>query len=170
MFDYEAGIPFSTNRDQTTTTKNITGTKGNFDGDIMFNFDAGIPERTNRDQTTITKNITGTKGNFDGDYMFNYDAGIPDHTNRDQTTITKNITGTKGNADQNRSRLDYNNALLNVEKEVIAQGRAPVTVKNNKGPTAVFTEYVFCNDNSSEMPIFSGVKPNTSVKNEYYFG
>jgi len=170
LFNYEAGIPDRTNRDQTTTTKNITGTKGNFNSDIMFNYEAGIPDRTNRDQTTTTKNITGTKGNYDGDYMFNYDSGIPDFTNRDQTTITKNISGTRGNADQNRSRLDYNNALLNVEKEVIAQGRAPVPVKNNKGPTAVFTQYVFCNDNSSEKPVFSGVKPNTSVKNEYYFG
>ena len=170
MFNYDAAIPDSTQRENYEETKNITGTRGNFNSDFMFNYDAGIPDHTNRDQTATTKNITGTKGNYDGKYIFNYDAGIPDHTNRDQTTITKNITGTRGNADQNRSRLDYNNALLNVEKEVIAQGRSPVPVKNNKGPTAVFTQYVFCNDNSSEMPIFSGVKPNVSVKNEYYFG
>jgi len=170
MFNYDAAIPDSTQRENYEETKNITGTRGNFNSDFMFNYDAGIPDHTNRDQTTTTKNITGTKGNYDGKYIFNYDAGIPDHTNRDQTTITKNITGTRGNADQNRSRLDYNNALLNVEKEVIAQGRSPVPVKNNKGPTAVFTQYVFCNDNSSEMPIFSGVKPNVTVKNEYYFG
>ena len=68
------------------------------------------------------------------------------------------------------ARAQSKQALLNVEKEVIAKGRDPVPVKNNKGPVAIFTEYVFCDDNASEMPIYGGVKPNTNIKNEYYFG
>jgi hypothetical protein len=170
LLNYLNSIPDMTVKEFTEDTKHITNQKGNYEQLYQFNFQNAIPDATQREMYEETKNILGTKGNIEGEYMFNYDAGIPDYTNRDQTTITKNISGTRGNTDQNRSRLDYNNALLNVEKEVIARGRAPVPVKNNKGPIAIFTEYVFCNDNASEMPIFSGVKPNSSIKNEYYFG
>jgi len=169
-FNYKNGTPDFTNRNYSENTKNITGSIGNYIQNTNFNYENGTPDFTNRNYSENTKNIVGTKGNNNAEYMFNYDSGIPDFTNRDQTTITKNITGTRGNADQNRSRLDFNNALLNVEKEVIAKGRDPVPVKNNKGPVAIFTEYVFCDDNASEVPLFSGVKPNSNIKNEYYFG
>ena len=168
MFNYDNGIPDPTIRSQTENQKNIIGQKGNKDKQIMFNYDNAIPDITNRNQTENQKNIIGQKGNKDKQIMFNYDNGIPDPTNRCQTENQKNITGLSGQGTQNRSRLDYANALLNVEKEIIAEGRAPVPVKNNIGKTTLFTEYVFNDDNMTERPVFSGVKQMGSIENELY--
>ena len=84
---------------------------------------------------------------------------------------TKNIIGSIGNKQQQRARLDVGNALLNTEKEVIAEGRDPVPVKDNRGPTPFFTEYVFCNDEPlPQKHIYSGTRSNGGIKNELYFG
>jgi hypothetical protein len=169
MYNYENGIPDETNRTQTENQKNIIGQKGNHNESVMYNYENGTPDATNRAQTGNQKNITGVGSSFyNKEYMFNYKNGIPDETNRNQTENQKNITGQKGQGTQNRSRLDYNNALLNTAKEVIAKGRAPVPVKNNIGKTPLFMNYVFNDDNASERPIYSGVKQSGGIENELY--
>jgi hypothetical protein len=136
----------------------------------MFNYE-NAPANTNRNMTENTKNITGLQSMYvNKEYIFNYENSTPNNTNRDMTGQTKNLVGTKGDGVQDRSRLDYNNALLNVEKEVVAKGRKPVTVKQNKGPNAIFTEYTFCDDNLSNMTRFSNTKPIGNIKNELFFG
>ena len=118
-----------------------------------------------------TKNLTGIANTHaHKEYIFNYENGIPDQTNRAMTGKVKNITGSKGNGDQTRARMDYGNALLNTAKEVIAEGRDPVPVKDNRGPTPFFTEYIFCNDQANSRPSLSGIRPNTTIKNELFFG
>jgi hypothetical protein len=136
----------------------------------MFNYD-DTPSVTNRNMTETTKNITGTTGVYSNkEYIFNYENNTPNNTNRNITEQNKNIAGTKGDGTQERARMDYGNALLNVEKEVIAKGRKPVTVKQNKGPNAIFTEYAFCDDNQSNMTRYSNTKPMGNIKNELFFG
>jgi hypothetical protein len=168
FFNYDNGIPDPTNRNQTENQKNIIGMKGNQSKNQFFNYDNGIPDPTNRNQTENQKNVTGIGSAFSKEYIFNYENGIPDATIRSQTENKNNIIGQKGQGTQNRSRLDYNNAILNVEKEVIARGRAPVVVKNNLGPTPVFTQYVFNDDNASERNTYCGTIQEGSIQNELY--
>ena len=168
-FNYENGIPDPTNRNMTENQKNIVGTKGNQVKSQNFNYENGIPDPTNRNQTENQKNITGIGSTFyTQEYMFNYENGIPDPTNRNMTENKKNITGQKGQGTQNRSRLDYNNAILNVEKEVIAQGRSPTVVKDNRGPTSLFTQYTFNDDNISDRNTYAGTIQEGSIQNELY--
>jgi hypothetical protein len=111
--------------------------------------------------------LIGSKGNFSRQIGFNYDD-IPDVTMRNLSENTKNIVGTIGDGTQSRSRLDVYNALLNTEKEVIAQGRDPVPVKENRGPTTQFTEYVFCDDTYFPQKLYGGYRPLEVVKNDLY--
>jgi hypothetical protein len=169
LFNYENGITDPTNRNQTENNKNIIGTKGSQSKSAVFNYDNGIPDPTIRSQTENKKNITGIGSSFyNKEYMFNYENNITDPTNRNQTENTKNIIGQKGQGSQNRSRLDYNNAILNTEKEVIAKGRSPTAVKNNFGPTTLFKQYTFNDDNMSENRTYGSTKQEGSIKNELY--
>jgi hypothetical protein len=172
VFNYENGTPDQTNRAMTGATKNLTGiTNAYAHKEYAFNYENGIPDQTNRAMTGATKNLTGiTNAYAHKEYVFNYENGTPDQTNRAMTGKVKNITGSRGNADQTRARMDYGNALLNTEKEVIAEGRDPVPVKDNRGPTPFFTEYVFCNDEPQKRQALSGIMPNTTIKNELFFG
>ena len=130
---------------------------------------AGTPDTTLREISTNQKNIIGSKGNSAGMVNFNYKNGTPDTTLRELSANQKNITGTIGDGTQSRSRLDATNAYLNTAKEVVAEGRDPVPVKENRGPTTQFTEYVFCDDKSFQSkPVFSGTRPLASVPNELY--
>ena len=53
-------------------------------------------------------------------------------------------------------------------KEVVAEGRDPVPVKENRGPTTQFTEYVFCDDSYYPKHIYGSTRPLTTVKNDLY--
>ena len=168
LINYINSAPDVTIKELTENTKNIIGTKGNKLQSVGFNYIDGVPDVTNRQISENTKNIIGTKGNQHSEYIFNYKNGVPDVTNRQMSENTKNIVGTKGDGTELRTRLDYDNALLNVEKEVVAKGRKPVAVKDNKGPTSVFTEYVFCDDTPSNRPLISNTKPFGNIENELY--
>ena len=169
MFNYASGVPDMTNRAMTENTVNLTGQKGNRDAMVAFNYD-DRPDLTMRNLSEGTKNITGQGSQYaHKEYLFNYAGGVPDDTNRNQTGGTKNITGQKGDGVQSRSRLDYSNALLNNVKEVVAQGRAPTTVKDNKGPTCAFTEYTFTDDRPlAQRPIYSTTKTIGNIPNQLY--
>ncbi len=166
-FDYENGVPDTTLRELSANQKNIIGTSGNKFEQYNFNFENGVPDATLREFSGPQKNLIGSKGNFSRQIGFNYDD-IPDITMRNLSENTKNIVGTVGDGTQSRSRLDVYNALLNTEKEVIAQGRDPVPVKENRGPTTQFTEYVFCDDSYVPQQLYSGYKPLSVVKNDLY--
>jgi hypothetical protein len=169
MFNYESGVPDNTQRNMTENTKNIIGQKGNRDGSVAFNYE-DKPDFTMRNLSENTKNITGQGSQYAyKEYMFNYQNGIPDNTNRNMSETTKNITGQKGDGVQNRSRLDYSNALLNNIKEDIAQGRTPTLVKDNKGPTCMFTDYTFNDDRPlSQRPVYSATKSIGNISNPLY--
>lgn len=167
LINYLNSIPDTTLREITSNNTNLTGISGNEIKGYLINYLNSIPDTTLREITSDNINIGNQRGETKKQYIFNFDAGIPDPTNRSQTETTKNITGIRDN-EQNRSRLDYNNALLNTEKEVVAKGRAPVSVKNNIGPTQKFIQYQFCDDNSSEQRRVSSVKPLPLIKNELY--
>jgi len=171
LFNWD-DVPDQTHRSTTENTKNITGQQSQYAyKEYKFNYENGVPDLTNRAQTENTKNITGQQNQYAyKEYVFNYENGIPDQTNRAMTGKVKNIIGSIGNKQQQRARMDVGNALLNTEKEVIAEGRDPVPVKDNRGPTTFFTEYVFCSDDQKHVPIYSGIKPNTTIKNELFFG
>jgi hypothetical protein len=168
-FNYLNGVPDNTNRNMSENTTNITGQKGNREAMVAFNYD-DRPDLTMRNLSENTTNITGQGSQYaHKEYMFNYVGGVPDDTNRNQTGGTKNITGQKGDGVQSRSRLDYSNALLNNVKEVIAQGRAPTIVKDNKGPTCAFTEYTFNDDRPlAQTPIYSMTKTIGNIPNPLY--
>lgn len=166
-FDYENGVPDTTLRELSANQKNIIGTQGNKFEQYNFNFENGVPDETMREFTGPQKNLIGSKGNFSRQIGFNYDD-VPDITMRNLSENTKNIVGTVGDGTQSRSRLDVHNALLNTEKEVIAQRRDPVPVKDNRGPTTQFTEYVFCDDSYTPQKLYSGYRPLEVVKNDLY--
>jgi hypothetical protein len=170
FFNYDGAIPDFTNRSLSENAKNLTGTKSIYaNKEYMFNYEGGIPDNTSRNQTENTKNINGAQSMYNfKEYMFNYEGGIPDNTNRNMTENTKNIAGTKGNSVQLRSRLDANNELLNNAKEIIAEGRPPVPVKDNRGPQTMFTEYTFCDDLPLNKPMYGGNKIVAPFKNELY--
>jgi hypothetical protein len=156
-------------RNLSEVTKNLTGQRGNRDENYLFNYDSGTPHETMRNLSENTKNLTGTKGIYSNkEYLFNYEAGIPQNTNRNQTGSQKNISGFIGDCVQSRSRLDFNNALLNTEKEVVAEGRDPVPVKDNIGPITMFTEYVFCDDTPLQKNTYSNTKPFINLENDLY--
>jgi hypothetical protein len=168
LINYINATPDITLRELSENQKNIIGTKGNKISQTGFNYKNGVPDVTNRQMSENQKNIIGTKGNQHSEYIFNYKNGVPDVTNRQMSENQKNIIGTKGDGTELRTRLDYDNAILNVEKEVVAKGRKPVTVKDNKGPTTLFTEYMFCDDTASNRPVYSGTKPLGNIPNELY--
>ncbi len=166
-FNYENGTPDVTMRQFTGPQQNITGTQGNKFEQYNFNYENGVPDATMRVFTGPQKNITGSKGNYSKQIGFNYDD-IPDPTMRNLSEVTKNIVGTKGDGTQSRSQLDAYNMYLNTEKEVIAQGRDPVPVKDNRGPTTQFTEYVFCDDSYQPQHVYSNYRPLSVVQNDLY--
>lgn len=167
-FNYENGIRNVSLRELTADQKNIIGTVGNKFEQYNFNYDNATPDATMRVFSGLQKNLIGSKGNGTGTVNFNYKNGTPDATMRVFSGPQKNIIGTQGDGTQSRSRLDADNAYLNVSKEIVAEGRDPVPVKENRGPTTQFTEYVFCDDSYYPKQIFSGVRPLTSVENELY--
>jgi hypothetical protein len=167
LINYLNSMPDTTLREMTSKNTNLIGVSGNEIKGYLINYLNSIPDVTLREITCDNVNIGNQRGETKKQYIFNFDAGIPDPTNRSQTETTKNITGIRDN-EQNRSRLDYSNALLNTEKEVVAKGRAPVSVKNNVGPTQKFIQYQFCDDNSSVQRRVSSVKPIPLIKNELY--
>ncbi len=167
-FNYENGTPNTTLREISGAQKNIIGTMGNKLEQYSFNYENGTPNTTLRNMSENQKNVIGTKGNFAGQANFNYKNGIPDATMRVFSGPQKNIIGTQGDGTQVRSRLDASNAYLNTIKEVVAEGRDPVPVKENRGPTTQFTQYVFCDDSYAPKHIFSGTRPLTSVQNDLY--
>ena len=167
-FNYDNATPQTTMREMSEAQKNIIGTQGNKFEQYNFNYDNGTPQTTMREISGAQKNIIGSKGNSTGLINFNYKNGIPDATMRVFSGPQKNITGTIGDGTQSRSRLDANNAYLNTIKEVVAEGRDPVPVKENRGPVTQFTQYVFCDDSYEPKHVFSGVKPLTSIQNDLY--
>jgi hypothetical protein len=170
FFNYDGATPDLTNRSLSENNKNITGTKSIYaNKEYLFNYKGATPDNTNRNQTENTKNINGAQSMYNfKEYLFNYEGGIPDNTNRNLTENTKNIAGTMGNNVQLRSRLDANNELLNNVKEIIAEGRDPVPVKDNRGPQTMFTEYTFCDDTPLSKPMYGGNKIVAPFKNELY--
>ena len=169
MFNYDNGVAYETLREQTENMKNIIGIKSQeLKQMYMYNYDDKA-KSTLRELIENMVHITNISDNIlKKSYLFNYED-TPDLTNRNMSENQKNISGTKGDGEQMRSRLDVSNALLNTEKEKVAKGRLPVIVKYNKGPTAQFTEYVFCNDdNASERPMYAQGKSNLGIKNELY--
>ncbi len=169
-FNYQNAVPDTTMRDMSQDQKNIIGQKGNSIKEYAFNYAGGTPDLTMRNLSENTANITGQGSQYSyNEYMFNYQGGTPDDTNRNQTGTTKNITGQKGDGIQNRSRLDYSNALLNTIKEDVAAGRMPTIVKGNNGPTCKFTEYTFNDDRPlTQRPVYSATKSFTNIPNPLY--
>jgi hypothetical protein len=170
LINYINSIPDTTLKELTENTKNIIGQKGTHNQDYMFNYTNGTPTITNRNMSENTKNIIGQKSQYaHKEKIFNYENGIPDLTQRSMSETTKNIIGQKGDGTQNRSRLDYSNALLNTVKENVAKGRAPTVVKDNKGPTCAFTEYVFNDDRPlTQRPVYSATKTLGNISNPLY--
>ena len=169
LFNYDNNVAHETLREHTENLKNIIGVKSQELRQMyMFNYDDKA-KSTLRELIEQMIHITNVGDNIlKQSYLFNYDDK-PDLTNRNLSENQKNISGTKGDGEQMRSRLDVSNALLNTEKEKVAKGRLPVIVKYNKGPTAHFTNYVFCNDdNASERPLYAQGKSNLGIKNELY--
>ena len=167
-FNYENGTPNTTLRELTANQKNIIGTQGNKFEQYNFNYENGTPDATLRVFSGPQKNLIGSKGNSTAMTNFNYKNGIPDATLRVFSGPQKNITGTQGDGTQSRSRLDADNAYLNTSKEVVAEGRDPVPVKENRGPTTQFTEYVFCDDSYYPKQIYGGTRSLSAVENELY--
>jgi hypothetical protein len=91
----------------------------------------------------LTEN-TDRNGHVTGDknlgYTINYTLMTPDVTNREMySKLDRSRGGAAGTQQKTRTREDANNSYVNIEKEVIAKGRAPTNSKYNKGPTIDFS-------------------------------
>ena len=159
FFNYKNSIPDSTLKEQIEVTKNLSGMANQLlHKSQMFNYDDKM-KTTLRELIEEMNQLTNV-GNqlLNKGQLFNYENAIPEQTMRSMTENTKNITGMKGDYTQQRSRQDANNMLVNTTKEIIAKGRKPTVNKGNRGPTTLFTEYAFNNDNNSVNTVFSGVR------------
>jgi len=160
LFNYDNSVPDVTLKEQVEKTKHLLGVANQYlQKSQMYNYDDKA-KTTLRELTENMKHLLNI-GNqiLHKDRLFDYENNIPDATIRSMTENTKNIAGTKGNYEQERSRLDANNMLVNTQKEIILTGRKPTNTKGNKGYTTVFTQYTFNDDNNSQSTLMSGVRP-----------
>jgi hypothetical protein len=90
---------------------------------------------------------------------------VPDQTMREMTGET-NWTGPGKYvyADGPRNRRDALNSKVNVTREVVAKGRMPTLVGENRGPTTGFTEYRFRDPEQSNYINHAGLLNQTVDK------
>jgi hypothetical protein len=133
-------IPDPTRRDL-YNSKRIGGA-GNKELEKTYAFDDvnAIPDPTRRDLYN-SKRIGGA-GNkeLEKTYAFDDVNAIPDPTRRDMYNSSRSGGGVGNSQFENqRGRGDANNMRVNIEKEVIAQGRSPTTSNYDKGPIIDYT-------------------------------
>jgi hypothetical protein len=159
LFNFENSVPDTTLKEQIENTKQMTNVANQYlQKSQMFNYDDKA-KTTLRELVEDMNHLTNIGSQIlNKGQMFNYENNIAEQTNRSMTENTKNISGMKGNNTQQRSRGDANNMLVNTQKEIISKGRKPTTEKGNRGPTTLFTEYKFNDDNNSQNSLFSGIR------------
>jgi len=99
-----------------------------------------VAKPTMRQMTEKTDRSGHVSGDKNPGYSINYVLMTPDVTNREMySNLDRSRGGVGGTQQKTRTREDANNSYINIEKEVIAKGRAPTNSKYNKGPTLDFS-------------------------------
>jgi hypothetical protein len=115
---------------------------GQFNKTYAFDFVNNIQNNTMRNIHSNTDRV-GLMGNqqFSKNYAFDFVNNIPNMTLREMQIEQKRINPLKSSAEQTRSRLDALNMDVNIQKEIISQGRAPTLSNINQGPTFKFSQF-----------------------------
>jgi hypothetical protein len=115
---------------------------GQFNKTYAFDFVNNIQNNTMRNIHASTDRA-GLMGNqqFNKNYAFDFVNNIPNMTLREMQIEQKRINPLKSSAEQTRSRLDALNMDVNIQKEIISQGRAPTLSNINQGPTFKFSQF-----------------------------
>ena len=99
-----------------------------------------VAKPTMKQFTEKTDRLGHVSGDKNPGYSINYVLMTPDVTNREMySKLDRSRGGAAGTQQKTRTREDANNSYVNIEKEVIAKGRAPTNSKYNKGPTLDFS-------------------------------
>jgi hypothetical protein len=99
-----------------------------------------VAKPTIKQFTEKTDRLGQVSGDKNPGYSINYVLMTPDVTNREMySKLDRSKGGAGGTQQKTRTREDANNSYINIEKEVIAKGRAPTNSKYNKGPTLDFS-------------------------------
>ncbi len=121
--------------------------KSEFDKQPMFDSKSNIPDITRKDTTCDTKYI-GQLGNPESNKfkMFDSNANQAPITNRQMSEKNTYIAPLKKSDKLHQmSRMDFNNAISNAIREVIAKGRTPTTSNYEKGPTIEHSQVELAN-------------------------
>jgi len=98
-------------------------------------------------------------GNEIKGYTINYELITPDLTMREIHSKLDRSGGGIGAGVKPRSRADANNSYVNIEKEVIAKGRAPTKSNYIKGPTMDNT----CVELREQIPLNRELAPSSII-------
>jgi ribosomal protein S18 len=122
-------------------TEQIKDIMGNITGNGQKNIavDYNDIAKLNKKIFTETADRNGAAGAGSGNeqkgYTINYDLFTPDLTRREIHSKLDRAAGGLGAGVKPRTRDDANNSYVNIEREVIAKGRAPTKSNFIKGPT-----------------------------------
>ena len=94
-------------------------------------------------QNNTYQNPLGTQEHEKGGYTAEQDGTIAPATLR-QLTQNNTYQNPLGFSEKQRGRRDAHNSLVNITREVVAQGRYPTTSNYDKGPINDFTQVRLC--------------------------
>jgi hypothetical protein len=149
--NYDLMTPDVTKREMHSKLGRTGGGAANADTErgYAINYDLMTPDVTKREMYSKLGRTGGGATNVDTQkgYTINYDLMTPDVTKREMHSKLGRTGG--GGGDNNcfmlRTRADYENAQMNVGKEMIEIINRPPTYSNYaKGPTADFTMLRVC--------------------------
>jgi hypothetical protein len=175
--NYKQGKIFNTEptkntlKELTERSQHLLNITGNAYQTKLSNYDdkAKTTLRQLIESSTQIHNVASTIMNQGKLFNFN---DVPDITKRNMHENNTNITGIVGN-NQVRSRLDANNANINLQKEISLKGRTPTTCNFNKGYDINLTTFNIkknnvATDNESNISRNSCVRSNLGIQNELF--
>ena len=145
VVNYTNATPELTMREIHSKTDRNGVVAGDRGGNYTINYIDYTPDPTMREIHSKTDRNGVVVGDRGGNYTINYIDYTPDQTMREiHSKLGRSAAGASGVYLATRTRDDANNSIVNIQREVIAKGRAPTNSNYNKGPTIDFTAVSLC--------------------------
>ena len=118
---------------------------GDYNKGYTIDFTNMTPDMTMRAIHEKTDRAGHMTGDQNKGYTIDYTLMTPDMTMRTiHSKLDRSAAGANGVYLAGRTRDDANNSTVNIQREVIAKGRAPTNSKYSKGPTMDYTQVSLC--------------------------
>ena len=126
-----------------------TDRSGTITGDSQKNYALdyvnATPDVTMREIHSKTDRSGTITGDAQKNYALDYVNATPDMTMREiHSKLDRSAAGANGVYLATRTRDDANNSTINIQREVIAKGRAPTNSNYSKGPVMDYTTVSLC--------------------------